>query len=63
VSDRPDPQGVDALLQIAERVLDDERERGRILDSKTAQFAAFSGTILTLDVTLGESVLPSTTGS
>jgi hypothetical protein len=61
-SETPDPKGVTILLDAAEAILDDERERGRALDIKTAQFAAFSGTILTLDVTLGRGLLRANLG-
>jgi hypothetical protein len=49
----PDPDAVEVLKEAAERLIDDERQRGRALDAKTAQLATFSGTILTLDVALG----------
>lgn len=49
----PDPAAVTVLLEAAEAILDDERQRGRALDAKTAQLAAFGGAILTLNATLG----------
>jgi hypothetical protein len=51
------PEAVETLWGIAENVLADERSRGENLDSKTASLAAFSGTILALDVTLGQGLL------
>lgn len=53
----PDPEGLEVLLNAAEAILEDERERGRALDVKSAQLAAFSGAILTLNVTLGGGLL------
>lgn len=50
---QPDPESVKVLQEAAERLIEDERQRGRALDAKTAQLATFSGTILTLDVALG----------
>jgi hypothetical protein len=53
----PKADTVETVWGIAEAVLDDERERGKNLDTKTASLAAFSGTILALDATLGQSLL------
>jgi hypothetical protein len=52
--EKPSPEAVDTLWQIAEDVLADERTRGQNLDTKTAALATFSGTILALDATLGQ---------
>jgi hypothetical protein len=49
----PNPESVKVLQEAAESLIEDERQRGRALDAKTAQLATFSGTILTLDVALG----------
>jgi hypothetical protein len=50
---KPNPDSVEVLQGAAEGLIEDERQRGRALDAKTAQLATFSGTILTLDVALG----------
>ena len=50
---QPNPESVKVLREAAESLIEDERQRGRALDAKTAQLATFSGTILTLDVALG----------
>ena len=59
----PNPQGVAVLQAAAESLIEDERQRGRALDAKTAQLATFSGTILTLDVALGTLALRKSLGS
>jgi hypothetical protein len=59
----PNPEAVEVLLDAAEKLISDERERGRALDTKTAQLATFSGTILTLDVALGAFAFRSHLGS
>jgi hypothetical protein len=56
-SREPSPEAVETLWTIAEGVLEDERARGQNLDTKTASLAAFSGTILALDATLGQGLL------
>lgn len=61
--EKPNPEAVEVLRQIAEDVLEDERTRGQNLDSKTASLAAFSGTILALDATLGQGLLRRDLGS
>jgi hypothetical protein len=48
----PNPEGVAALLSIAEDAIGDERERGRELDTKMASLVGFTGLILSLNVTL-----------
>jgi hypothetical protein len=45
----PNPAGVAALLKIAEDTVEDERERGRALDTKTASLAGFTGAILSIN--------------
>lgn len=50
---QPNAESVKVLREAAESLIEDERQRGRALDAKTAQLATFSGTILTLDVALG----------
>jgi hypothetical protein len=63
-NERPvNPEAVDTLWTLAEGVLADERERGKTLDTKTASLAAFSGTILALDSTLGQGLLSRDLGS
>jgi hypothetical protein len=59
----PNPEAVETLWGFAEDVLADERDRGKNLDSKTASLATFSGTILALDATLGQSLLRRELGS
>jgi hypothetical protein len=59
----PRSEAVDTLLALAQGVIADERLRGQNLDSKTASLAAFSGTILALDVTLGQGLLRRELGS
>jgi hypothetical protein len=58
----PTPDSVEFLHAAAESLIEDERERGRALDAKTAQLATFSGTILTLDVALGTLALRDSLG-
>lgn len=58
----PNPETVRVLQAAAEELIEDERQRGRALDSKTAQLATFSGTILTLDVALGTLALRESLG-
>lgn len=59
---RPNPDTTTVLLGAAEALIEDERQRGRALDAKTAQLATFSGTILTLDVALGTLALDKNLG-
>lgn len=49
----PNPEAVEELLRIVERLTADERARGQGLDSKTSTLAGFAGTILALTATLG----------
>lgn len=58
----PNPESVEVLQVAAESLIQDERQRGRALDVKTAQLATFSGTILTLDVALGTLALRESLG-
>jgi hypothetical protein len=44
-----DREGVAALLKIAAGTVEDERERGRALDTKTASLAGFTGVILSIN--------------
>lgn len=53
----PDPETVDELRQIVDRLLTDERSRGQALDAKTSTLAGFSGAILALTATLGGTLL------
>lgn len=43
---KPDAKGVAALVAIATDAVEDERERGRVLDGTTASLAGFTGLIL-----------------
>jgi hypothetical protein len=61
-SQSPNPDAVKVLQYAAENLIEDERQRGRSLDAKTAQLATFSGTILTLDVALGTLALRESLG-
>ena len=61
-SQAPDPDAVKVLQDAAENLIEDERQRGRALDAKTAQLATFSGTILTIDVVLGTLALRTSLG-
>jgi len=45
----PNPEGVAALVKIAEDTVEDERARGRALDTKTAGLAGFTGVILSIN--------------
>jgi hypothetical protein len=62
VDEKPNPETVKVLQAAAEGLIEDERQRGRALDAKTAQLATFSGTILTLDVALGTLALRESLG-
>jgi hypothetical protein len=46
------PEGVAALLAIATDAVEDERERGRALDTKCASLAGFTGLILSITAAL-----------
>jgi hypothetical protein len=46
--DSPNPDGVAALLSIATDAVEDERERGRTLDTKCASLVGFTGLILSI---------------
>jgi hypothetical protein len=59
----PDPEGVAALLAIATEAVDDERERGRTLDTKTASLAGFSGIILSVHGLLAGPIFKQKLGS
>lgn len=48
--------GIAELVRIAESTVEDERQRGRQLDTKTASLAGFSGLILSIDTALARSV-------
>jgi hypothetical protein len=61
---RPPPNdgGVEALLGLALATVDDERERGRALDTKAASLVASTGVILSLNATLGRTLLDTDLG-
>jgi hypothetical protein len=48
-SNEPNEGGVEALLRIAEDTVEDERERGRSLDTKTGSLVGVSGLILSVN--------------
>lgn len=50
----PDEDGIAALLAIALDTLDDERDRGRMLDTKTASMMSFTGLVLSINVALAK---------
>ncbi|MGO9789273.1 MAG: hypothetical protein ACLP8S_07060 [Solirubrobacteraceae bacterium] len=58
----PDPEGIAALLEIANSTADDERQRGQILDSKMATFVGAIGLILSVNVTFGQTLLDAKLG-
>src|SRR5687767_12724428 len=51
--EEPREESVGALLEITERIIDDERARGANLTSKTSTLAGFSGTILSVVAVFG----------
>jgi len=53
----PDPEGVEALFEIAADAVADERARGRGLDQKAASITALVGVTLSLNATLGRPLL------
>lgn len=62
-SNEPDPAGVEALLKIAEDTIDDERERGRTLDSKASSLVGFGGLILSLNGAVAKPLFDADLGS
>jgi hypothetical protein len=62
---RPDPceQGVAELLRIAETVVEDERARGRTLDTKTASLVGFSGLVLSAETALTKTLFAAPLGT
>jgi hypothetical protein len=60
---KPDAKGVAALLAIATDAVEDERERGRALDSKTASLAGFTGLILSVNGLLAGPIFKQKLGS
>jgi hypothetical protein len=54
---------VDQLFQMAQRLLDDERARGRNLEAKTSTLAGFTGAILALTAGLGRDLFELDLGS
>jgi hypothetical protein len=54
---------VDVLLRATYEVIEDERERGKVLDSKCAQLTGFIGVILALDATLAKDTLTNALGA
>lgn len=54
---------MDALLQATYEVVEDERERGKVLDAKCAQLTGFIGVILALDATLAHDTLAEKLGA
>jgi|SRR5581483_3869836 len=54
--------GIDELSSIAGDTLEDERQRGRGLDTKTASLAGATGVILSLNATLGVRLLTADVG-
>jgi hypothetical protein len=58
-----DDHGIAELVRIAEGTVDDERLRGRQLDTKTASLGGFSGLILSIDTVLARSMFDLDLGS
>jgi len=50
---QPKEKSITALLEIVERIVEDEQARGASLTSKTTTLAGFSGTILSVVAVLG----------
>jgi hypothetical protein len=59
----PNKEGVAALLLISENTVEDERERGRSIDTKTATLVGAIGLALSLNLTLGRPLLNEHLGS
>ena len=59
----PLPETTGLLLSATERVVEDERVRGQILDTKTAQLTGLTGVVLALDATLGRAAFGEKLGS
>jgi hypothetical protein len=62
-SNEPNEGGVEALLKIAEDTVEDERERGRSLDTKTGSLVGFSGLILSLNGAVAKPLFDADLGS
>jgi hypothetical protein len=56
-------EGIAELVRLAESTVEDERQRGRQLDTKTASLAGFSGLILSIDTALARSIFGLELGS
>lgn len=56
-SGAPQAESVEALLNVAQRIADEERARSATLTSKTSTLAGFSGTILAIVSGLGRELL------
>jgi hypothetical protein len=61
-SQRPDEETVTAVYELAQRLVEDERARGRTLDQKASTFAAFTAAMLTLAAALGPDMLDADLG-
>ena len=53
IEQQPRADSVDQLFQMAQRLLEDERNRGHNLEAKTSTLAGFTGAILALTAGLG----------
>lgn len=62
-SPEADREGVEALLKISEDTIEDERERGRALDTKAASLVGFSGLILSLNGAVAKPLFDADLGS
>lgn len=60
---RANEEGVAALLEIAEDTIEDERARGRGLDSKTGSLVGFSGLLLSVNAALAKPLFDTDLGS
>jgi hypothetical protein len=58
----PRAESINVLLEMVQRIVDDERVRGAVLESKATTFAGFSGTILSIVAALGREIFKADLG-
>lgn len=61
-SQQPNRETVAALYELVQRLVDDERARGRTLDQKASTLAGFTAAMLALSAALGPGMLDSDLG-